>query len=176
VHILVSAASRHGATAAIADTVAETLRRFGHRVDVRQPEWVGSITGYDAIVLGSAVYAGRWRAAARLMARRIQKEVAPDVPVWLFSSGPVGNAGEADGACTDAEVACKRIHARGHRVFPGVLWRSQLSMVERAVVSVARAEEGDHRDWPAIELWATDIANELAVRAAGGATPVAADG
>src|SRR4051794_8974088 len=62
--ILVTAASRHDATDEIATAIAEALTRRGHEaeacsIDAASPE------GYDAVVLGSAVYIGRWLKPAR---------------------------------------------------------------------------------------------------------------
>lgn len=47
------------------------------------------MAGYDEVVLGSAVYAGRWLEPATELAHRIPAEL-PGRPVWLFTSGPVG--------------------------------------------------------------------------------------
>jgi menaquinone-dependent protoporphyrinogen oxidase len=54
--ILVAYASKHGATQEIAERIAETLRATGGTVEVRPVESAGELAGYDAFVLGSAVY------------------------------------------------------------------------------------------------------------------------
>jgi menaquinone-dependent protoporphyrinogen oxidase len=82
--VLVSAASRHGATSEIAEEIGKALR-----VDVRPAEQVSSVEDYEAVVLGSAVYAGRWLQPARELAERHAGALS-ERPVWLFSSGPVG--------------------------------------------------------------------------------------
>lgn len=79
--------AQHGATAEIAEAIAEMLTAAGLAVDVRRARQVRSLAPYRAVVLGSAVYAGRWRGdALRLLRRRELR----DREVWLFSSGPVG--------------------------------------------------------------------------------------
>ena len=89
--VLVSVASGHGSTTEIARVIGETIA--GHQVDVDMvpPAAVDSIDDYDAVILGSAVYACRWLAPARDFAVRFRGPLAVR-PVWLFSSGPVGDA------------------------------------------------------------------------------------
>lgn len=58
--ILVAAASKHGATSEIAVSIGETLLQRGFDVAVSPAEQVNGVNGYDAVVLGSAVYAGHW--------------------------------------------------------------------------------------------------------------------
>jgi menaquinone-dependent protoporphyrinogen oxidase len=51
--------------------------------------------------------------------------------------------------------------AREHRVFPGRLDRHELGLMERAVVGLVRAHDGDYRPWPEIVAWADAIADGL---------------
>src|SRR6266511_3734374 len=74
--VLVSAASKHGSTAEIATAVARVLQERGLAVDVRPVENVTLVDGYEAVVLGSAVYAGHWmESAGRLATRRSRKRI-----------------------------------------------------------------------------------------------------
>ena len=60
--VLVSAGTKHGATAEIAERIGEVLTTRGFEVEVTDPAEVGDLDPFDALVLGSAVYAGHWRA------------------------------------------------------------------------------------------------------------------
>src|SRR6266511_3920341 len=95
--VLVSAASKHGSTAEIATAVARVLQERGLAVDVRPVENVTLVDGYEAVVLGSAVYAGHWMESARRLAE-VQAGALASRPVWLFSSGPVGDPPKPAGA------------------------------------------------------------------------------
>ena len=90
--VLVACASRHGSTVEIAAEIADVLRRDvpGAVVDLRDAVQAGEVAGYDAAVIGSAVYMGRWLPAARDLVEE-HREVLSAMPVWLFSSGPVGD-------------------------------------------------------------------------------------
>lgn len=73
---LVSAASKHGSTSEIADVIAEVLTGRGVETVVIPPADVGSIDGFGAVVLGSAVYAGHWLKPARELADRLGSQLA----------------------------------------------------------------------------------------------------
>jgi menaquinone-dependent protoporphyrinogen oxidase len=87
--VLVCAASKYGATSEIAQAVADVLAERGCQVTVLPPEKVSAVEEYDAVVLGSAVYMGQWMKPARQLAARSGDALAAR-PVWLFSSGPIG--------------------------------------------------------------------------------------
>jgi len=167
--VLVSASSRHGATAEIAKAIGDALTAAGIDADVRQPEEVASLAPYDGVVLGSGVYAGRWLAPARQLIERESAALASK-PVWLFSSGPLGDPARPDGDPEDVELLLKQTHALGHRVFAGRIDKRQLGIAEKAIFAVVRAPEGDFRPWPAITEWASDIADTMRARAAVNAT------
>jgi menaquinone-dependent protoporphyrinogen oxidase len=158
--VLVTVASRHGATADIGERVAAVLEEVGLDVDRIAPEDVMRLDDYGAVVLGSAVYAGRWLGRANDFVDRFADELV-DMPVWVFSSGPLGDPPEPLGPPPGAEAAIERIHPRSHEVFAGAIDRDDLNLAERAVVKVVKAPYGDFRDWEAVTAWATAIADTL---------------
>ncbi len=165
--VLVAFASRFGSTKAIAERIAATIEATGHVVDLRPADQAGVIDGYGAFVIGSSVEAGHWQSAATGFAER-NREVLLLRPVWLFSSGPLGDHA-ADAPQPDpTEVATLRyeLAIRDHRVFAGSYDRatadfSGMGLAERVLVR-RLMPTGDWRDWPAIEAWAREIADELA--------------
>ena len=163
--VLVTAASRYGATAGIAQAIVETLTEQGLLVTELAPEAVHSIESYDAVVLGSAVYAGHWLDPAKDLVARSGHALATR-PVWLFSSGPVGDPSsklvQKMGADPlDVADILAATGARGHRMFSGKLDRTNLGFAQRAALLAFRGLEGDFRDWPAIGAWAEGIAHDL---------------
>ena len=115
---------------------------------------------YDAVVLGSAVYAGHWLAPATSLVSRFQAQLA-EVPVWLFSSGPVGFP-LTPAKAEDMTGVVSAIGAIEHRLFAGRIDRSELGRLERAMLRMVRAPEGDYRDLGEVSHWATAIAETLA--------------
>lgn len=168
--VLVTAASRHGSTAEIAQAIGEVIQSRGFAVTVAPPDKVGALREFDAVVLGSGVYIGHWLAPAIGLADRIDREL-PGRPVWLFSSGPVGDpSGKLVQrmAVDPAELPAVRAAtgAREHVLFAGQLDRRNLHGLQRMALSVFRSVEGDFRDWSAIRWWAESIAGQLGAAAA----------
>ena len=164
--VLVSVASEHGSTTEIARLIGQTLDNDHIAVDIVPPAAVDSIDDYNAVVLGSAVYAGHWLAPAKNFAIRFRDPLAAR-SVWLFSSGPVGGPSrklvqsmEQDPA--DVTRIRQAIPVRGHRMFAGKLDPHALSVAQRASLLVFRGMRGDFRDWADITQWADGIAADLA--------------
>ena len=158
--VLVSTASKHGATGEIGARIGSVLGERGHEVDVRCPSEVQTVERYDVIVLGSAVYAGHWQKEARELARR-EGELLSHRPVWLFSSGPVGDPPQPEELPTDGEEIRAAVGALEHHLFTGRIDKAALSLPERAVVRALHVAEGDYRDWDDVELWAATIAESI---------------
>jgi menaquinone-dependent protoporphyrinogen oxidase len=163
VRVLVSAASRHDATREIAEAIAAGLAKRGVDAAARPLEQISSLDGFDTVVLGSAIYMGRWLKTAREFVSEHAAELS-SMPVWLFSSGPLGPPDRlippGESADTDRIV---ELVARGHRVFAGRLERTSLGFAERAAAKAVQAPDGDCRDWAAVDAFAGEIASELAV-------------
>lgn len=166
--VLVSAASKHGATAGIADAIASALMSRGFEVMVKEPGHVEEVHTFDAMVVGSAVYAGHWMKPAIELTERFAERF-PGKPVWLFSSGPLGEPPKPTEDPVDVAGVMEVTGARGHRVFAGKLDKAMLSFPERAIVGALRAPYGDFRDWDEIRNWAGEIADSLVE--AGAAAP-----
>ena len=159
--ILVTTASKHGATAEIGDAIAGKLREHDLEVEVREPGDVTSLDGYGAVILGSAVYAGRWMDGARRFSER-HHQALRRLPVWLFSSGPIGDPLEPTQEPADGQRLLGELEAREHRVFAGRVNSSDLGWVERTITKMVKAPDGDFRDFDAIRSWAAEIAEQLA--------------
>lgn len=161
-HVLVTTASKHGSTTEIGETIAATLERNGHTVETRAADRVQSLDQFDAIVIGAAVYAGRWVKDAHRFVDRFESELTAR-PLWVFSSGPTGTPPKPEpDEVVDLVDVIERLTPRDTTVFGGKLDGDVLSFAERAIIRAVRAEEGDFRDWEAIQGWAEHIAEKLA--------------
>jgi menaquinone-dependent protoporphyrinogen oxidase len=159
--VLVVAASKHGSTDEIAASIGESLSERGHQVQVSTVEQVDSIRDLDAVIVGSAVYAGHWLKPAIDLVTDNASALSSR-QVWLFSSGPVGDPPKPATDPVDVGELMTLIGARGHRLFAGKLDRSKLGFAEKAIVAALRVPYGDFRDWTQIKQWALEIAGELA--------------
>ncbi len=160
--VLVTAATRHSATHEIAEAIAAGLAERGVDAEALPIGEVTSLDRYGAVVLGSAVYMGRWLGEARRFAQ-LHASTLCVMPVWLFSSGPLGPPEHPipPGTPADVPVLLRLTRATAHRTFAGRLKMKRLHFAERAVARTIHAPEGDARDWDAIDRFAGEIADEL---------------
>jgi menaquinone-dependent protoporphyrinogen oxidase len=159
--VIVASASKHGSTEGIAQGIAERLHQLGHDAEAIRVSDVRDLSGTQAFVLGSAIYAGSWMKEATEFAQT-HAGVLSDMPLWLFSSGPLGTEVHDDEEQPRqlAELT-ETLRPKAHRTFFGALDHSKLGFGERMMMKAVKAPEGDFRDWSAISGWADEIAREL---------------
>lgn len=165
-HVLIVVESRHGATREISGVLAQRLVTHGASATVVAPEDCHEIDA-DAVVVGSGVYYGKWLKSAQRFVDRHAPELLSR-PVWLFSSGPLGEDDKTETDGTDAgiepAVVARLVEltgARAHHVFAGRLDRDDLGPFEKLVAAGVHAPEGDFRDWEDVKAWADEIAAEV---------------
>jgi menaquinone-dependent protoporphyrinogen oxidase len=163
--VLVVYATKYGATAGIAGKIGQVLRDAGISVDVQPAGQAGDPAAYQAVVLGSAVYIGRWRKEAAKFLRDNEQALAQR-PVWIFNSGPLGedNADEQAGDLgfpKGLRPIAERIKVRDIAIFFGAVDLAKLNPLERWMLKNVKSPSGDFRDWDAIAAWATGIAAAL---------------
>lgn len=167
--VLVVYASRHGATAGIAKRIGEVLRSGGDIYAlvadaVEKPD----PSGFDAYVIGSAAYIGKWEKPAIDFVHRHQAVLAGK-PNWLFSSGPVGTERidkKGNSVLQDPTTVTELrpiLRPQGTQVFFGA-WDPSVpsaSFAEQIVRRLPAVKDllptGDFREWPVIEAWAQEI-------------------
>ena len=153
--VLVAYATKLGSTGEIAETIAHVLRDSGHRAMAQPARDVTGLDDWDAVILGSAVYAAHWQRDARRFTERFREDLKVR-PVWLFSGGPLDRRlARADQPITPhgAEITAG-LGARAHRTFGGRLARD--ATVASQVLQTHRL--GDFRDWQAMVGYAYRIA------------------
>ncbi len=163
--VLVAYATKYGATAGIAEKIGQVLADAELAVDVQPAGKVRDVVPYQAVVLGSATYIGRWRKEAAKLLQNHEKDLA-ERPVWLFSSGPLGEGDAAEqagdlGFPKGLRPIAERIHVRDIVVFHGAVDMQKLNPLERWMFQNVKSPVGDFRDWEAIAAWASGIAAAL---------------
>jgi menaquinone-dependent protoporphyrinogen oxidase len=163
--VLVAYATKYGSTREIAKRIAEVIERSGLEVDLKEVSEVAGLDAYEAVIVGSAVYAGSWRKEAVKFLEEKETQLAA-LPVWVFSSGPTGEGEPVelmDGwHFPEAQrPLAERIGVRELAFFHGAIVMDALNLPERLIVRSLKAPLGDFRDWDAIEAWARGVANAL---------------
>jgi menaquinone-dependent protoporphyrinogen oxidase len=163
--ILVTYASRTGSTAGVAEEISNVLAENGAQVDVIPILEVSDLSPYWAVVAGSAIQNRQWlpealqfiqlnRSALRqkpsaiftlcmTLAMRNGERYYPQVSEWI---SPVRNL----------------VKPISEAIFAGVLDIDKIPSFSdrlkfRLSVAFGVWSEGDHRDWNAINKWASEL-------------------
>ncbi len=167
--VLVAYASKAGSTEGIAEFIGEKLRGHGIQVDVSGVDSVENLTGYDAFVVGSAVYQYHWLKEAKEFVSKNRSALA-ERPLWIFSSGPTGTKDFDSKGRNLLEVSGPKeivdlrewVHPRGHHVFFGAIFPDKLTgAVGWFARRIPKDQVGDFRNWKEIGLWSDEIAGAL---------------
>ena len=157
--VLVTWGSKLGGTEGIARAVGAGLRDAGNEVVLQPAQDVRSVAGFDAVVVGGALYANRWHPAARRLVDR-HPAALRHLPVWLFSSGPLDDSATRATIppTTQVAICMERLGAIGHATFGGRLAEDAKGFPASVM---ARTHSGDWRDPERIRAWAAEIAARL---------------
>jgi menaquinone-dependent protoporphyrinogen oxidase len=163
--VLVTFATRAGATAGVAEAIGQTLAERGLLVDVRRMLDVHDLSSYQAVVAGSAIRGGSWLSEALDFVRNHQAELKSK-PFAAFmvcitlamKNGENYRAGIANWMKPVRDL----VPTVSEGLFAGMLDFSKLplnmdTLRLRATVAAGVFPKGDHRDWEAIRQWAESL-------------------
>jgi menaquinone-dependent protoporphyrinogen oxidase len=154
--VLITWGSERGGTEGTARMLGDALRRDGIDVDTRPPTDIASLAGFDAVIVGGAIYGNRWHHLARRFVRRNVRDLRR-VPVWFFSSGPLDETADHGEIAPTSQVAAlmARVGALGHHTFGGRLAPDAKGFPASAM---AKKHSGDWRNPARISAWADELA------------------
>jgi len=163
--VLVAYATKYGATKEIAEKIGDVLRSQGVQAEVQPADRATDPGSYNAVILGSAIYAGQWRKEA-VTFLEANEETLARMPVWFFSSGPTGEGDPVELVKgwrfpEGQRPIADRIGPRDMAVFHGMIDGGKMNFAEKLIIKALKAPFGDFRDWEAITAWATNVANAL---------------
>ena len=162
--ILVAYASRAGSTAEAAEAIGRVLRDRGAKVDVQPVKDLHGVSGYDALVLGSAVWIGKpLPEAVRFAAAH--RDALARVPVAYFilcDTLKEDTPANREIAQRYVEPLLKIKQPVTLGLFAGARDLSKVHPLLRwFLMRVIRLAEGDWRDWERIRAWAADLPARL---------------
>jgi len=166
--ILVTYASKYGATREIAERIGEVLRQADLQADIIPVNDVHDLNSYQAVIMGSAVYVGSWPKEAGVFLQTHESALA-DREVWLFASGPTGEGDplelmEGKRIPQALQPVVDRIQPREIAVFGGFIDPGKVNRIEKwAIKSLVKKPFGDFRNWDAINSWAAATAESIQV-------------
>jgi menaquinone-dependent protoporphyrinogen oxidase len=159
--VLVAYASKYGSTGGVADAIGKELCSGKVSADVTQIKNAGAIASYQGVVIGSAIYMGKWMSEAVDFVKK-NKDTLRQVPVAYFlvcmtlSQPTEKKRAEAMSYMDPILKAVPEIKPVGVGVFAGALDYSKLSWLNQKILKSKGTPEGDYRDWNAIRAWARE--------------------
>lgn len=162
--VLVTYATRFNSTAGVAEEISKTLAEQGFQVDLRLMEGNIDLSGYQAVVIGSAVQSGAWLPEAVDFVTR-NREKLGKMPVAYFLVCMMATKQDAQsrnfvtGFLEPVRQLVKPV-AEGR--FTGALVLNQHPFGERLGLRIFLAylklKPGDYRDFTAVREWAAATA------------------
>lgn len=169
--VLVAYVSRSGSTEDVAEAMGVAMEDAGVKVDVKPMANVESIADDTSVVIGTALYGGRFPREFHGFVKRFQRELG-NVRPWIFALGPTEN--EAKHFAAAEEQARKELakypwlHAADVRVMGGSFDPRHLKVgfpfnlaMKLPGNPMRKAPASDIRDWDFIRRWATGIAEHV---------------
>ena len=140
------------------------LRSAGIDNDVLPAGKLQRLDGYDAVIVGGALYAFRWHRAARRFAKRTAAQLR-ERPTYFFSSGPLDDSALSGDIppVKGVRALMERTGARGHVTFGGRLGPGAKGFPASAM---AKKQSGDWRDRDQVRRWTQTVATQLLAEAA----------
>jgi menaquinone-dependent protoporphyrinogen oxidase len=163
--ILVTYASRLGATAGVAEAIGKTLLENGAQVEVRRMEDVANLASYSAVVAGSAIRNKQWLPEA-MQFMQTQQAALRQKPFAAFlvcmTLAMKGGEKYRPTVATWLDPVCTLVKPVSAGLFAGVLDIGKISSASdrlkfRMSVLFGVWQEGDHRDWDAIRAWTAQL-------------------
>jgi menaquinone-dependent protoporphyrinogen oxidase len=159
--VLVTYSSKYGSTGGVADAIGKELCSRGVAADVAQIKNASNLGSYQGVVIGSAIYMGRWMSEAADFVKK-NREVLSRVPVAYFlACMTLREQTEQSRAKVLSYMdpvleSVPEIKPVSIGTFAGALDYNNLSWLNKKIMKSKGAPEGDFRDWNAIRAWARE--------------------
>ena len=160
--ILIAYASRCGSTSEVAEAIGQTLCETGVSTDVRLVGNADVLSPYGAVILGSAIRAGKWLSEAVTFVEKHQESLSR-IPVAYFvvcmamKENSIETRRRARAFLDPLYELAPRVKPVGTGLFAGATDFNKLSFINRSILKAKGIPEGDFRNWEAIRKWAVNV-------------------
>ena len=162
--ILVAYATKAGSTAEVAAEIGRVVEsKSGCKVDVHPVGKLKEVDGYDAVIIGSGIRAGKWLPEATKFVER-HRDALSRVPVAYFVVCLTLKDDTEENRSTVAaylDPVCEMVQPVDVGLFAGAMDYSKLPFILRLMMKAMKAPQGDFRDWEGIRDWARQVYDRL---------------
>jgi menaquinone-dependent protoporphyrinogen oxidase len=159
--VLVTYASQYGSTGGVADAIGKELCSKEVATDVVLIKNASNVSSYQGVVIGSAIYRGKWLPEAVDFVEN-NRDILRQVPVAYFlvcmtlSHPTEENRTEVLSYMDPIIKTVPEIRPVGIGTFAGAMDYNNLSWLNKKILKSKGTPEGDFRDWNAIRTWARE--------------------
>jgi menaquinone-dependent protoporphyrinogen oxidase len=167
--ILVTYATKYGSTQEVAESIATILKEKYLVVDIIPSHDVNNLDEYQAVVIGTPLYAGAMISDTSKFLTRFQIPLGK-IPSGLFVLGPLDNSPqELQGVQVQLDANMKKFpwfKPTAMKIFVGALDLKKLRFPDSLIKLYRASKEkpmlsSDKRDWKAIQAWAASLVESL---------------
>ncbi len=159
--VLVLYASKAGSTKEVAEFIGQEMTKSGAQVFVAEAEKNIDPSAYNAVIIGSPIYMGKWLSEARDYLK-LHEKILKNKPTAIFftclSMSDPAKKNEAEKYLAEEK---KLINPILVGKFAGKMDSSKLSFFYRMIAKIVGAKDGDFRDWSAIAQWSRDFYSKI---------------
>lgn len=167
--VLIAYTSKYGSTGGVADAIGKELCAGGMNADVLLAGNAVNVGSYQAVVIGSPIYMGKWMSEAADFVKE-NSDILRKVPVVYFlvcmtlSQPTDKKRAEVLSYMEPVLKDVPEVKPLGIGTFAGALNYGNLSWLNRKILKSKGTPEGDFRDWNAIRAWARKPVQAMLVR------------
>lgn len=163
--VLIAYSTKYGSTQQVAESIAESMRAKYYSIDLLPARDVKTLDGYEAVILGTPIYAGQILGDTRKFITRFEARLK-EIPSALFILAPLSNnPQEVLGVKAQYAVNQKKFPWYSPvdvQIFAGALDLKKLRFPD-SLIKLYRSspknpmKSQDNRDWKAIQSWAAKL-------------------
>jgi menaquinone-dependent protoporphyrinogen oxidase len=166
---LITYASRTGSTAGVAEAISRTLSEYGIKTEVLPVHEVKDLSGYSAVIVGSAIQRSKWLPEAMKFIKD-NREILSSKPFAAFQVCMTLAMNDSEkyrsGVKKWMDPVRELAKPLNEGFFAGILDINKIPTFSdrlkfRTSLLFGIWVEGDHRDWEAIRSWAVSLKGML---------------